>query len=142
MIAVRVDFPYWFIVKKGQVVAIARRTIWKVGPKGDPDLTIYLCNNHTIRRLNKQYRKMDRPTDVLSFGYAALLHNENDYLGDVVVSVQKAREQALENGHDLMSEICLLIAHGVLHLFGYDHDTPAKKRKMDDLQDMILRTKE
>jgi probable rRNA maturation factor len=142
MIAVKVDFPYCFIVKKEQVVAIVKRTIKKVRPKADPDLTIYLCNNHTIRRLNMQYRKMDRVTDVLSFGYGALLHNENDYLGDVVVSVQKAREQAYENGHALMSEIRFLIVHGVLHLLGYDHDTPLKKQKMDDLQSLILRSKE
>jgi probable rRNA maturation factor len=97
----------------------------------DSELSILLTGDHQIRLLNRIYRKKNRPTDVLAFaqregqgGHGATL------LGDVVVSVPTARRQAEARGVDLTSELTNLLAHGLLHLLGWDHDTPSKHRRM------------
>ena len=70
-----------------------------------------------VRALNRQYRKKDAPTDVLSF-----LAEEKGQLGDVVIAVGVARRQAREAGHSLQTELRVLALHGLLHLLGYDHE--------------------
>ena len=92
-------------------------------------LTIVLTDNQGIRELNSHYRGQDRHTDVLSFP----LHEEDEagmYLGDVVVSVERAREQAPRFDNDIESELARLISHGILHILGYDHHTSADGKKM------------
>lgn len=96
------------------------------------ELSILLTDDDQIQMLNKMYRKKNRPTDVLAFAQhegkrpspAAQL------LGDVVISIPTARRQAMDRGAPLMSELTSLLAHGLLHLAGWDHDTPSKDRRM------------
>lgn len=94
-----------------------------------------------IHELNKTYRNIDRPTDVISF---ALEDDETfvktDYrvLGDIYICLDKARSQAIEYGHSFKREICFLSIHGLLHLLGYDHMNPEDEKVMFDLQDKIL----
>ena len=85
-----------------------------------------------IAVLNRVYRKKNRPTDVLAFAQREGEHADRSgsLLGDVVLSVETARRQAHARGVPLASELTMLLAHGLLHLVGWDHDTPSKDRRM------------
>jgi probable rRNA maturation factor len=80
-------------------------------------MTVALVPDARVRALNRQYRKKDRPTDVLSFP-----SDERGYLGDVVIAAGVATRQAREAGHSLATELRVLALHGLLHLLGYDHE--------------------
>jgi len=96
------------------------------------DVSFLLTDDKRIHQLNKIYRHKDRPTDVLAFAMREGRFAElaGDVLGDVIVSIPTARKQALSNGASLMEEVTMLLAHGLLHLLGWDHETPAKDRRM------------
>jgi probable rRNA maturation factor len=87
-------------------------------------MTLSLTNDRELRQLNKKYAAEDHVTDVLSFEQEAPL------LGDVVISVETARRQAEAAGHSLLAELFHLAVHGMVHLLGYDHATPAEERVM------------
>ncbi len=98
----------------------------------EAEVSFVLTDDKSIHRLNKTYRHKDRPTDVLAFAM-----HEGEFgtlagtlLGDVIVSVPTARKQALSRRIDVLEEVTMLLAHGLLHLLGWDHDTPAKDRRM------------
>jgi probable rRNA maturation factor len=98
----------------------------------DSELSIVLTDDNQIKKLNRDYRGKDRPTDVLAFSmregdFARLA---GDLLGDVIVSVPYARKQALSRKRTILDEVTMLLAHGLLHLLGWDHDTAAKDKKM------------
>lgn len=101
-----------------------------------------LVDDKQIRRLNKQYRGTDRPTDVLAFGqlkdYAIDIPGEPVILGDVVISVETAERQAAEMKHSLAEELDLLVIHGVLHLLGYSDETDAEAAQMRKRERAIL----
>ncbi|GAB7386323.1 rRNA maturation RNase YbeY [Bacillaceae bacterium] len=109
------------------------------------ELAITLVDDARIRELNRQYRGVDRPTDVLSF---PMLEGEEDFpvaggevptlLGDIVISVPRAVEQAEEYGHSFERELGFLVVHGFLHLLGYDHHDEAAEKKMFARQEEIL----
>jgi len=90
-------------------------------------VTVLLTSDATMRDLNRRFRGKNKPTDVLSFPAAELVQNQkkDQEKGDLVVSVETALCQAVEQGHSLAVEIKVLILHGVLHLAGYDHETDA-----------------
>lgn len=105
-------------------------------------LTIRLTDDAELRALNRQYRAADAPTDVLSFGgegYRDGQPSDGDnapaYLGDIAISMERCAAQAERYGHPLEDELALLVIHGVLHLLGYDHHTPARRRRMWQAQD-------
>lgn len=104
------------------------------------ELSVLLCDDRTIHALNRDYRRKDEPTDVLAFamrdGEAGDLHP--DVLGDVVISIDTARRQAGEAGRSLSDEITMLLAHGLLHLLGYDHRTRAEERRMNARADLLI----
>jgi probable rRNA maturation factor len=87
------------------------------------ELSIAFVDDDRMRSLNKQYRGMDSATDVLSFPIDEPSPEGIHYLGDIVIAVGVAREQALEFSHDLKTEVLQLVAHGILHLCGFDHET-------------------
>jgi probable rRNA maturation factor len=105
----------------------------------DADLTIVLTDNAQLQDLNREWMGVDAPTDVLSFP-----SNETDpesgnrYLGDILVSVQRADEQAKAAGHSVEAEVQLLVIHGVLHLLGHDHAVDEEKARMWKAQGEIL----
>lgn len=80
---------------------------------------LLLCDNDAIRAINRQYRGLDEPTDVLSFPFEAVEHAP---LGALVISAEYAAEQAETHGHPLDAELALLLIHGMLHLQGFDHE--------------------
>lgn len=104
------------------------------------ELSILLCDDETIRALNRRYRKQDKPTDVLSFpmdegpGPGA----EGGLLGDVVISVPTAARQAAERDRPIVAEVTFLLAHGLLHLIGYDHATKHEEREMTARTEALL----
>ena len=96
------------------------------------EVSLLLTSDEQIQELNKTYRHKDRPTDVLAFAqregeFGALA---GSLLGDVIVSIPTATRQAAQRKHDLLSEVTMLMAHGILHLLGWDHETAAKDRRM------------
>ncbi|MCI8692066.1 MAG: rRNA maturation RNase YbeY [Lachnospiraceae bacterium] len=119
-------------------------------------VNLVLTDNEGIRELNREYRGIDRETDVLSFpnvdfdreGVFDMDENqEADYfdpdtgelvLGDIMISVEKMREQAADYGHSLRREFAFLVAHSMLHLCGYDHMEEAQRNVMERKQDKIL----
>lgn len=120
------------------------------------EVNLTLTNNEGIHIINKEYRQIDRPTDVLSFpllsydkpGDFSFLEDENEdnfnpdtgevMLGDIIISVEKVFEQANEYGHSPRREFAFLITHSMLHLFGYDHMEPDEAAVMEAKQKDIL----
>jgi probable rRNA maturation factor len=116
---------------------IAQAILDSVGRK-DADLSLALVGNAEMRRLNAAYRKKDYPTDVLSFPIDGAPSSAGRLLGDVVISVEKAREQATQRGGTEHDEIVTLLIHGIVHLLGYDHERSAKDaRAMKRLENKI-----
>lgn len=101
---------------------------------GDAELSVLLTNDETIRTLNREHRHKDRPTDVLSFYFenrgALVGSNAPTLLGDIVISLDTAARQAKGRKRPLLSELRWLLAHGILHLIGYDHATAKQKQEM------------
>lgn len=107
------------------------------------EVTLVITGNERVRELNRVFRDVDEPTDVLSFpcgeGPQFVTPEElSPYLGDVIVSYPIALEQAQEQGHPVEKELALLIVHGCLHLLGYDHATEEDQQRMWARQDEIL----
>lgn len=108
------------------------------------EVSITLTNNDYIHELNREYRGIDRPTDVLSF---ALNESEEpevtggsdiNVLGDLVISVERAEEQAKDFGHSVKREMAFLTVHGMLHLLGYDHMEEADRLEMEKEQRFVM----
>ena len=97
------------------------RTLQKEIAKGRP-FAVLITGDAELRRLNRQFRGLDVPTDVLSFP-AEPLPGPSPSIGDIAISLARARAQARQFGHSLLQEIQILMLHGVLHLCGYDHET-------------------
>jgi len=140
MINLRVKRPIKLPVEKSILLHAAQLTLESQQVIRRSDMSIVIGDEALLKSLNQKYRQVDTSTDVLSFPA-----NEPDpdthtlYLGDVVVSLAKAQEQALLGGHPLVEELQLLVVHGTLHLLGFDHLSPADKKRMQARQDEILR---
>ena len=102
---------------------------------------VIIIDNEEIHKINKEYRGIDRPTDVISFALEdddSFIQLDKRILGDIYISIDKAKEQANEYGHKLLRELCFLTIHGILHLLGYDHMTKEDEEEMFGLQERIL----
>ena len=134
---------------KETVQSVLRRTadLLELGP--DVEISVLLVDNETIRTLNRDYRDKDAATDVLSFPMEEELPDEiapqiiggptERMLGDLVISVERAVEQAAEYGHAVERELAFLTVHGLLHLLGYDHEQgPAAEAEMQAEEKRIL----
>lgn len=111
----------------------------------DPVVSVSFIDNEEIHKINKEYRKIDRPTDVISFAFLDNEDRAKEYasgmpviLGEIYISLDKADEQAKEYGHSMKRELCFLFVHGLLHLLGYDHMSKEDEEIMFPLQDKIL----
>ncbi|MDR0752750.1 MAG: rRNA maturation RNase YbeY [Mycoplasmataceae bacterium] len=98
---------------------------------------VTFVTNSYIKKLNLKYRHLDKPTDVLSFCIS-----NSPLLGNIFISYQYAKKEALFHKWTLNYEICLLFIHGILHLLGYDHDTKEKEKHMFKMQELILKENE
>lgn len=151
-------------VRQTAMRRMAERVLAALG-EAQSDLSIDLVGDGRMRRLNRQYRKKDRTTDVLAFAMrdvhvgerqgvrgkrprvnqkmllSQAAHLVPEMLGDVVISVPTARRQAKEGGRSLSEELAWLLVHGVLHLCGYDHErSEAEARRMKRREQLLLRT--
>ncbi|CAG9608119.1 rRNA maturation RNase YbeY [Pseudoneobacillus rhizosphaerae] len=110
------------------------------------EISITFVTNESIQEINREYRQKDYPTDVISFAMEELGEGEVEVvgvdmpriLGDIIISIPKAKEQAEEYGHSFMRELSFLAVHGFLHLLGYDHETEEDEKEMFSLQREIL----
>jgi len=122
------------------IQSVAQETLDRVGKAGC-DLSIVVESDHEIHLLNRKYRSIDVATDVLSFSYDEVdPDTHNRYLGDVIISGDKIRQQAAQSGHSEEKEICTLIVHGILHLSGYDHERKPDAKKMLPFQEEIVQS--
>lgn len=107
------------------------------------EMDLYFCNNEAIQELNKQYRNTDSPTDVLTFAIQEdsprIIGIPIVNLGEIVISIDKVKQQAQENGHSYFIEVVTLITHGVLHLLGCHHETDESYYKIVSLQKLVLK---
>lgn len=142
------------IIDKQKTIRIDRRSVRRLVKRiladhscRDSDLSIVFASDKFVRALNLAYRKTDRPTDVLAFamrdavapGEAALVGGPESVLGDVVVSVDRAAVQARRFRRTVEHEILKLVAHGVLHLLGHDHERADERREMRRLENRYAR---
>ncbi len=97
------------------------------------EFNIIFVSNERIKELNKMYRNIDKETDVLSFP-----DEDKNYIGDIFISLEKAKEQAKEYNHSLGREVGFLTVHGYLHLLGYDHQNEDEEKEMSALTENIL----
>ncbi|HKC85356.1 MAG TPA: rRNA maturation RNase YbeY [Blastocatellia bacterium] len=113
-------------IDRDRAAALSRAVLDRIG-RADAVLTVTFIRDRAMRRLNRDYRGIDGPTDVLSFAYhegeGAPACDETSHIGDVVISVETAGRYARELGLSFDREIELLVIHGALHLAGYDHET-------------------
>ena len=104
------------------------------------EFNVIFVDINKIHEINKTYRNIDRPTDVISFALEDSLDIELDHrlLGDIYICVEKAHEQAIEYNHSFLREIAFLMIHGLLHLLGYDHMEKEEEKIMFEKQEEIL----
>ena len=101
--------------------------------------SVVIETDQKLQELNKQFREIDSPTDVLSFPSEEYDPDSGEiYIGDIIISYARAKQQAEEGGHSTIEEIQLLTIHGILHLLGYDHIEPDEKDEMWQIQTEIL----
>ena len=103
---------------------------------------VIIVDNNYIHELNKNYRNIDRETDVITFALededTIIIPDSERILGDIYISIDKARSQAEEYGHSLLRELSFLAVHGFYHLLGYDHMTPEEEKIMFTKQEEVL----
>jgi probable rRNA maturation factor len=105
----------------------------------DVDITLRLTDDQEMRKLNQIYRGVNQTTDVLAFNQGHVdPESHRQYLGDLIISVEKALQQAPENDHSLTEECAFLAIHGTLHLLGFDHDKLDQKKEMWRVQQDIF----
>jgi probable rRNA maturation factor len=112
----------------------------------ESEISITFVSNERIQEINRDYRQKDTPTDVISFAMEELGDGEVEVigidqprvLGDIIISIPRAKEQAEEYGHSFLRELGFLAVHGFLHLLGYDHETEEEEKVMFSLQRELL----
>ncbi len=148
------DLPYEDIIDQ-----VVEESLDYVECPYDAEVNVLLTDNQGIRQINLDMRRIDSPTDVLSFpmcdfeapgDFSGLEDTPEEYfnpdtgelmLGDIVISVEKVKEQALKYGHSETRELAFLVAHSMLHLSGYDHMEEEERLRMEDMQREILERK-
>lgn len=122
-------------IKKLMTFAIKHENLENV------EFNIIIVDNEYIHTLNREHRGIDRETDVITFAledYEDIIYEDYRLLGDIYISIDKARSQAEEYGHSFLRELSFLAVHGFLHLLGYDHMTEEDEKVMFTRQEMIL----
>ena len=106
------------------------------------DLSLVVCDDRVMRRINREHRAIDRTTDVLAFAMneGMPMPNVVQALGDIVIAWPTARRQAREHGWSVEREVCLLVGHGLLHLLGFDHASRTTERRMMARTHLLMAT--
>jgi probable rRNA maturation factor len=129
-----------------EIEKLLNYTAEKENVQDGSELSVTFVSNERIQEINREYREKDRPTDVISFALEEMGEGELEIvggdiprvLGDIIISIPKAREQAEDYNHSFMRELGFLAVHGLLHLLGYDHMNEQDEKRMFDRQKEIL----
>lgn len=131
------DFPYLDIIKKVVMKSL------KIERLKNATCSIIIVDKEYIHKLNKEYRNIDKVTDVISFALEddnkCLMPEKIRLLGDIYICLDRAKEQSQEYGHSLERELCFLAVHGIYHLLGYDHETKEEEEIMFKKQEEVLK---
>jgi probable rRNA maturation factor len=126
-------------VSEERLSEAAQGVLETLRPGAPQELTLLLSDDAQLQALNQEYLGINAPTDVLSFPAGDVDPDSQEvYLGDVIISLERAHTQARLGGHSVEDELQLLVVHGVLHLLGYDHADPVEKAAMWAVQSQIL----
>lgn len=150
-VTITVEHPLDPAVDAAFLVSVAEESL-RVAAAPDGNVSLVLTDDATVQALNRDYRGLDEPTDVLSFGLGGLAKPLEDEphevfilptdvpteIGEIVISGPYAARQAAGRDRALRDELALLVAHGVLHLLGHDHDEPEEEAEMRDAEAVIL----
>lgn len=127
---------------ESRLINIINRAFTILSIDDDCELSCIIVDDDAIHQINRDYRQIDRPTDVISFAYEDAecfeLEGMPRELGDIFISYDRAQEQAAAYGHSFEREFCFLFTHGLLHLLGYDHQNDDESKMMFGLQEEIL----
>ena len=139
MISIQFNPRYRSLKLKGPLTRAVKTTLAHEGVSPEADLSLVITGDAQLQKLNRRFRGVTKPTDVLSFPGGELdKDNGRTYLGDVVISLPRARTQAKLAGHQLIDEMQLLAVHGLLHLLGHDHGSREERYRMWGAQDEVL----
>ncbi|MCH8025219.1 MAG: rRNA maturation RNase YbeY [Chloroflexi bacterium] len=142
-ISLQVEPPFAARVDEQALTALARRVLASEQVDSLAELSVLVTDDETVRGLNKRYRDIDAPTDVLSFrmdGEEGFMTppESAEQLGQIVIAYPTALRQAEEVGHDIDAELVHLLTHGILHLLGYDHETAVEAKQMRSKEEALL----
>jgi len=146
-LSIRIEKPFAGLVSRQWLRQAVKLTLVHTGISSPVELGLVIAGDDTVHELNRDYRNVDRTTDVIAFSLSERgLDNQPFitppdnviHLGEVVVSYPQAKRQAHEQRHSLERELALLVAHGVLHLLGYDHELPEQAEKMRAMEARVL----
>ena len=139
---IQIDEPFTANIKPAGIEEALSLTFQLFSTNPGSTVSVVVTDSETVQQLNRNYRGIDAPTDVLSFdnvpdpdfpGAEAWPH-----LGDIIIAYPVAEHQAAAGGHTVLEEILLLTVHGTLHLLGFDHNTPANKAEMWAAQNQVM----
>lgn len=146
-ISINIEVEFLNLVDSGWVKKIVRQVLRAEGLTTPYEVSLVFTDAETVRQLNRDYRGVDEPTDVLAFYMLpqkkadtvfALPPDGITRLGEVIISYPRAVEQAREQGHSTEKELALLIIHGILHLLSYDHEEPKEETEMREKERQLL----
>lgn len=135
------------LVDEGWVRRIAQTVLKAEGVAPPYEMSLVFTDSEAVQQLNRDYRGVDKPTDVLAFYMLPQKGADSSFalppdgvtrLGEVIISYPQAAEQAKEQGHSPEKELALLVIHGILHLLGYDHEEPEEESKMRERERELL----
>jgi probable rRNA maturation factor len=146
-IYVNIEAPYHRRLTQKWLRAATESVLASEGVERSAELSLTVTGDKTVRRLNREYRGIDKTTDVLSFALTENVANTTFVtpsdgvlrLGEVIVSYPTAQAQAKEHNHPVKRELAWLLIHGILHLLGYDHRDDATEAKMRQREEAILK---
>ena len=146
-IEILVEKEFQGLVNEDWARRIAQTVLRSEGVVPPYEVSLVFTDSETVRRLNRDYRGIDEPTDVLAFYMLPQKEGDDSFalppdgvtrLGEVIISYPQAAEQAREQGHPTERELTLLIIHGVLHLLGYDHEESEEEAEMRTREKELL----
>jgi probable rRNA maturation factor len=141
MINIDVLEKYASIINQNSIINTAAFVVQQISHEKEVDLSIVVTSDAVIQDLNYRFRDLNSPTDVLSFPSAEIdPENGRLYIGDVIISYPRVIDQAQGAAHSIEDELLLLVVHGILHLLGFDHNSPHEKNRMWTKQANILNT--
>ena len=151
-LSIHIEKPFLGLVSEDWLRRAVELALVAAGIETPVELGLVIADDETVHELNRSYRGVDKTTDVLAFALSESRGSEIEgfvtppdgvnHLGEVIISYPQAERQAKEQRHPLERELALLVAHGMLHLLGYDHERPEDEGKMRSLEAKVLSTLE